>query len=130
MILPLCHAIARRSRIASSSWVKRSHETISPNPRMRGSWSAALISSFVVIACRSPRYSISSSHSPGGLPHHLKAYPIKSSTRVADPKIVDPSHDDGTNPLKDFGKLSMPGKFQNPSHAPEKLALFVLLRCA
>ncbi len=36
---------------------------------------------------------------PAYLPHHLKAKPIKHSARVADPKIVDPSHDDGTNPF-------------------------------
>ena len=45
---------------------------------------------------------------PAYLPHHLKADPIKRSARVADPKVVDPSHNNGTNPLQDLGKLSMP----------------------
>jgi hypothetical protein len=64
---------------------------------------------------------------PAYLPHDLKAYPIKRPARVSHTKVIDPADNDRTNPLKNFGKLSMPEQFQNASHPTDKLALLLSL---
>jgi hypothetical protein len=67
---------------------------------------------------------------PTYLAHNLKTYPIEGSARVADSKIIDPTHNHRADLLKDLLELSMPTVFQYHSHAPDQFALLLSHRGA